>query len=603
MLAAGRGERGATMSERPYTGGTTRALLVAGLCSLFASDAVAGTTSSNFTSSAQSLLTRTPLGLLAQAGPSSAVLDIPPVVDRPLGMDEGPRVVVSRFELEGAVDREKQGISVSELNVILNGHVNSQPPGGLTINQLQSIADEITRFYRERGLILAQAIVPAQEVTDGTVRLQVLEGSLEDVVVEGNRIYRASVVQAPFRRLQGQPVTQDAIERALLDVQDFPGLTVFGTLTQGEELGSTDLVVRVRDEDRAYITPSVDNYGSRFTGEYRATIDFKFNNVFGVADQISGYILQTFEPDNGTYGGLDFRVPIGRNAFGIGASSNVFDVGGLEAVSLVGVSGTAQQAYMYLNRAFANGRFFGSNGKLALAVKKADTEVPGRVLNEDLLTVLTLDWNFFKAGRGGKGFTIAGLAVDLGLADTLGSMDENGNSFSSRRARNGDYAGGDFTKVRFNLQHLRRLTRTNSLLFRVDGQYSSDLLVALEQYSIGGPRNVRAYPVAERLNDTAVASTLEWLINAPGFADRPVGNRTWGEIFQLSFFLDYAWGEINEPLFGEEETEDFSGGGIGFQFNVPNKFYARFDVATPISDQEPSDDRDPQYFFRMSYTF
>ncbi len=590
------------MSERPCTGGT-RAFLVAGLCSLFVTDAIAGTTTSGFTSSAQSLLTRTPLSLLAQAGPASGSLDIPPVVERPLGMEEGPRVVVSRFQLEGAVDREKQGILVGDLNVILNGHINSQPAGGYTISQLQSIADEITRYYRERGMILAQAIVPAQEVTDGTVQLRVLEGSLEDVVVEGNRIYRASVVQAPFERLQGQPVTQDAIERALLDVQDFPGLTVFGTLTAGEELGTTDLVVRVRDEDRAYFTPSVDNYGSRFTGEYRATLDFRFNNVFGVADQISGYILQTFDPENGTYGGLDFRFPFGRNAFGIGASSNTFDVGGLEGISLVGVSGTADQAFMYLNRTFANGRFFGSNGKLSLAIKEADTEVPTGLLNEDLLTVLSLDWSFFKAGRGGRGFTLGEIAVDVGLDDTLGSMDKNGDSFSSRRSRDGDYAGGDFTKVRLNFQHLRRLGRTNSLLFRLDGQWSSDLLVALEQYSIGGPRNVRAYPVAERLNDSAVSSTLEWLINAPGFADRPAGNRTWGEIFQLAFFIDYAWGEVNEPLIGEESSEDFYGGGLGLQFNVPNKFYARFDVATPISDQEPSDDRDPQYFFRMSYTF
>ena len=191
--------------------------------------------------------------------------------------------------------------------------MRSQSADGYTINQLQTIADEITRYYRERGFIIAQAIVPAQEVRDGAVRLQILEGSLEDVRVEGNSFYKAEVVAGPFRRLRGQPVVKNTIERALLDVQEFPGLTVFGTFTQGEQLGNTDLVVRVREEDRLTVMPSIDNYGSEFTGEYRAMVDFKLNNLFGLADQMNGYILQTFSPSNGTYGGLSFEVPFGRN--------------------------------------------------------------------------------------------------------------------------------------------------------------------------------------------------------------------------------------------------------------------------------------------------
>ncbi len=595
------------MSERSSSARTSRLILSVILAGAGLGNAYAQQASNALNlppgarSGAQSQLNRIPEQLLAQSAGQD--LEIPPVVERPLGLEEGPRLQVTEFALSGAIDREDEGLFVTDLNAILNGHVRTQPADGYTINQLQEIANEITRHYRERGFILAQAIIPAQEVRGGIVQMQVMEGSLEDVVVEGNRIYRSAVLQAPFRNLQGRPVTQSSIERALLDVQDFPGLTVFGTFTRGDDIGQTDLVIRVRDEDRAYFTPSVDNYGSEFTGEYRGLIDFSVNNVFGVADQISGYVLQTFSPTNGTYGGLNFRFPFGRNAIGFGASTNQFDVGGLQDLTDLGVSGTVEQADLYWDYDFANGRFFSATGKLGLAIKNADTEIPGATLNEDKLTVASVAFDFFKAGRNSRGFNLGAIIIDVGVSDFLGSMDGSGDGLSSRIGGDGEQAGGNFEKISFNFQHLRRISENNSVLLRLDGQWSNDLLVALEQYAIGGPQNVRAYPVAEVLVDTGGSATLEWLINAPGFADSPVGNGTWGEIFQVALFADYAYGELNNPLQFEEPTVDFSGYGLGLQFNVPGKFYGRFDVASPITDREASNERDPQYYFRMSYTF
>lgn len=540
--------------------------------------------------------------LLAQS--QQDLFEVPPVVERPLGMEEGPRVVVSRFALSGAVDREEQGLRVSDIEAILGNHVRSQPPDGYTINQLQTIADEITRYYRDRQFIIAQAIVPAQEVNDGIVKLQVLEGSLEDIRVEGNTFYKAKVVEGPFRRLQGQPVVQDSIERALLDVQDFPGLTVFGTFTRGDQIGNTDLVVRVREEDRFYITPSVDNWGSEFTGEYRAMVDFQINNLFGLADMTKGYILQTLNPSNGTYGGLSFEFPFGRNSIGFGGSTNQFDVGGLAALTDLGVEGTVDQAEIFWNYSFANGRFFSANGRLGVAVKNADTEIPGVTLSEDNLAVASLAFDIFYASRKGRGFTVGSVGIDVGMPDRLGSMDGSGDGNSSRIGGDGERAGGSFEKFWFNLEYLRPFGPNNRLLVRLDGQYTDDILVSLEQYSIGGPRNVRAYTIAEALADTGASATLEWIINAPGFSDKPAfGSRTWGEIFQLSLYVDYAYGELNNPRITEEETVDYSGYGMGLQFNVPGTLYARVDVASPIGSRDAFNDRDPQYYFRMSYTF
>ena len=81
------------------------------------------------------------------------------------------------------------------------------------------------------------------------------------------------------------------------------------------------------------------------------------------------------------------------------------------------------------------------------------------------------------------------------------------------------------------------------------------------------------------------------------------GLETHGEIFQVSLYADYAYGELNEPRVNEEETVDYSGYGLGLQFNVPGSLYARFDIASPIGSRDAFNDRDPQYYFRTSYTF
>ena len=121
--------------------------------------------------------------------------------------------------------------------------------------------------------------------------------------------------------------------------------------------------------------------------------------------------------------------------------------------------------------------------------------------------------------------------------------------------------------------------------------------------SIGGPDTVRAYPTAEFLADTGGFASIEWIVNAPGFASRPAfGGRTWGQILQVSLFADYGTGRLNLALPGEDDSIDLYGWGGSIQFNLPNRYFARIDIATPLSEQEPSNERDPQYFFRFGFT-
>jgi hemolysin activation/secretion protein len=521
-------------------------------------------------------------------------LGIPPLAERPLV--EGPRIRVIEFNIVGLTERPTNDISAAGINAVLTRNFAVQPIEGWTLSELQGVADDITNYYRERGLILAQVFIPAQDVKEGLVTLQIVEGSLGNVTVDGNRSYQTDSILGPFEGLIEQPINQVDIEEALLTLQDYPGLMVFGTFRQGQTLGNTDLVVSVRDEDRFYIRPSIDNYGSEFTGDQRFMLQFGVNNITGGGDRISGYVLKTASPSNGDYYGLQYEAQTknAKNAFGFGVAENTFDVRAVATATNPDlVHGEVQQSNFFYERRFANRRRFRLDGTLDIAQKDADIVQPGADPRDEL-SVLSYMLDFYTVGSRQRG-------INLGYFRVTGG--DNGGPLPSRVGGSGAIAEGGYSKFDFLYQRMQRIGDNHALLLRLGGQQSSDLLVSLEQYPIGGPVNVRAYPVAEALVDTGGAATLEWIIDAPGFANRPIGPRTWGDIFQLSFFYDYGGGELNDPLANQSEKYNFRGYGMGLQFSVSEKFYLRIDGAKPDTAIEPSNGKDPQYYVSFNYTF
>ena len=527
--------------------------------------------------------------------PPEDPFEIPPLIERPLGLDEGPRVQVGGFRMLGASSRVDHGISLADIESLLARHHEAQPPEGYTVNQLQAVADDVTLYYRSRGLILAQAFVPAQDVYDGIVALRLIEGSLGGIAVEGNALYDADVVRLPFTRLLGAPIDETSIEEALLTLQEFPGLTVFGTFREGARLGETELLVRVREENKATFVPRLDNYGSEFTGVGRVAFQFDVNNPFGSADRISGYLLKTVDPANGTYGGLDYSRRVGeraRSSLGVGISRNTFDVTDASTDFDLGIRGVVDQVDLYWQQSYARQRTFRAAGTLSAALEDAVSRQPGSDPEDELRTV-SYTYDYYSVGRRRRGMNLGWVRMTAG---------DNGGDRTSRVGGSGSTAAGSFGKLAFSYQRLQRFGDHHALLLRLDGQRSDDLLASLEQYAIGGPANVRAYPISEALVDTGGSASLEWIVDAPGFADRPLGETTWGEVFQLSFYADYAGGEVNDPFPLQDRNVTFRGYGVGMQFRVAGRLSVRVDVATP-DGAEPSNGRDPQTYVSFDMTF
>ena len=541
------------------------------------------------------------------AAPDTSGFPIPPVIDRPLDIDEGDRIPVRAFVLEGVTDHPEAGIHKSEIEALVE-KMRLVQDERLTIGRLQEVANEVTRYYRSAGFILAQAFIPEQTVQGNNVVIRVMEGTLAAVKVEGNSLYSANVLQPPFDGIAGKAVQKDPLESALLYLTDYPGLTVFGVFKPGDEVGSTNLVLNVQEEKRFEWALAGDNYGIDTTGEYRGIAEGHWNNVSGVGDRLSATVLQTFDPTDSTFGALDYRRPFmgPANSFGIGVSRNDYTIG--QDFSQLEVEGTTDKVYANVRRSFIRSRNLNAYGLFEFNYQQADVDQDNTKVAEDKLSVAVLEMGFDSIDTRFSGINQGNIWFSHGFDDFLGSMDDEGDGKSLRINGSGNHVSGEFDKVRARVARLQAVTRNNSLLFRVEGQYSADSLTSLEQMAVGGPTNVRAYPVNEYLFDKAVFASAEWIINAPGFANRPAfANRTWGEILQFSAFFDYGYGKLNNPTQAEDEfINDLSihGAGGAVQLNMSGQFYARLDVASRTSGESTiGNGRNPQYWLTARYDF
>ncbi|NND60417.1 MAG: ShlB/FhaC/HecB family hemolysin secretion/activation protein [Gammaproteobacteria bacterium] len=549
--------------------------------------------------------------------PDEVQMTVPPVIERPLGVDEGPRVYVDRFiiQVDGEIANAwRNGAFIDDLQRMFDNRRSTQGPDGMTIGQLEQLTREATDWLRNEGLMVGRVYLPVQTVESGEVTVAVLQGRLGAVEPDGNNMYSSQKLLRPFAALEGQPIDRDAVDRVLRQINDYPGLTATGVFAPGNEVGTTALSLRVRNEKRFNSSIGLDNFGTEFTGEYRARFSTRANNVTGNADFIDFDVLGTQEPDNALFGSFLYSVPLfgpGRNV-SFRYQNNDFDITG-EAFpnDVVGTTEIYALGYEHVLR---QGRDFNASFIAGLAKKNAELEelqlLGPTFLGRDKLTVGSFGVTFDFIDRQAGGINRGSLIYMHGFDDFLGSLLENDPESSRSIPNLGINAGGKFDKWYMNFTRLQRFSDTVTMLLRLEAQQSDDFLVSLEQFSLGGPTSVRAYSPSQFLVDSGAFASVEMIFAAPGFHSKPAfNNRSWGEVLQLSVFYDYAGGyrsdflDLNRNTLSDDENLDLDGIGIGLRFNPTAQFSARLDAAWPSGGIEPDNGREPQLYFSLNFTF
>src|SRR5262245_29746701 len=97
-----------------------------------------------------------------------------------------PRFTIQRFELAGATL-----IATEDLDRIVAPFTGS----GKDFGDVQRAVEVVEEAYRARGYGIVRVQLPEQDITQGVVRLQVMEPLVGRVVIEGNHFYDESNIR------------------------------------------------------------------------------------------------------------------------------------------------------------------------------------------------------------------------------------------------------------------------------------------------------------------------------------------------------------------------------------------------------------------------
>src|SRR4029453_18755601 len=137
---------------------------------------------------------------------------------------------------------------------------------GRSYEDLVNAASAVSRFLqRELGYYLGYAYLPEQTPVNGVIRIAVLEGRLDEVILnwpEKMPVER-SVVEAYLARLKpGEILRVRDVERIVFLVNDLRGLTARFEVKAGRPPGTASLVVTAQPEERVTSRIEIDSMGS-----------------------------------------------------------------------------------------------------------------------------------------------------------------------------------------------------------------------------------------------------------------------------------------------------------------------------------------------------
>ena len=429
--------------------------------------------------------------------PRTAEPQIPFSVAKPMPEDaKAVRITVQRVVIEG-----DSLIPEAELQAQVQDLIGQS----LTLAELEHAAQRLAQYYRERGWY-ARVYLPEQDVTDGSLRIQVLEGRYDTsylTVQAGQRANAANVQRVITRRLvTGAPLSAPELERGLLLANDLPGIQANGLLQACEdEQGHSDLLLTV--QDTAFVTGDVglNNHGIRSTGRAQLVGGVALNNLSGKGDQLS---LRLLASEGVRSAVARYSLPLGYDGLRLAVHGSLlgYTLGGsyrpLEAEGQARTAGLTlsypllrqSERNLSLSAGYEHRRY--RDDMLGAALRRHDINALNLGLNGDL-----------RDGFGGGGMSWGAVQLMHGRLAMEDIVADRAQDAAGPRSR------GDYTKLALQLGRMQSLGAGWQMQLALSGQTASGNLASSERMTLGGPSQVRAYPVNEADGDQGVLLKLE----------------------------------------------------------------------------------------------
>jgi hemolysin activation/secretion protein len=493
-----------------------------------------------------------------------------PEVKKNTGAETG-KFFVSSYSISG-----NELIDSSTIKSLIQSYTNRE----ISIQELSSVKSSISDLYRSKGYF-ARAIVPQQSVTDGVVKILVVEARLGKIRVDDSDVdirFPREKIRSYVERGQktGAPISIVDLENAVSDLDAASGIAAQAILNAGERPGETDIVVMATSEPLLNGSARLDNHGTRSSGNIRSIANVSIESPLGGGERVSFLAIRASGLVSN--GGV-VSYPIGTLGIisSLAYSKLRYDLG--EPVSSLEADGGAETYSASLSVPVVRGVDGGTRLRVDATRSEYINRTAAGIASEKNIDQLKLDFAFdYRDALAGGGFNLAT------LSPTIGRLDLSRNADDLAQDEAGPRRNGSFFKVAFDVGRLQTVSKSGRVKVSVTGQKAFKNLDSAEKLSIGGPQAVRAYPSNEAAGDTAVFVQSEY-------------KHYFSDIFNGSCFFDMGWVKVDQSPFSADGTSSantpntytLKGAGVGLRFVPVNEVEFSADLGVGLGGNPGAD--------------
>ncbi len=476
----------------------------------------------------------------------------------------GVRVKVSGFTFTG-----NTLFSTAELTALMSGYIGKE----LTLAELDSAAATITNAYRARGYFLASANIPPQTIkADAPIIFEIVEGILEGVRLETKpaetRTPRTLLQRYVDRIPTGKPAEEGALSDTVMRINEIPGISSRILLEPGTLPGATKALLEVTEGKAYSISLDSDNHGSYSTGYYRIGSTLELYSPLQRGDIFTLRAQTSFSGDTQTVQ-TGYTLPLSGSGTKVGFNYSFVTYQLGKSFKSLDASGDAHNFTLSVTQPVVRSRNLILNVSLASEGKLLDDRTGSSGQKNQRHTV---------SGQG----SVSGIEMDswLGGGSTSFYLTYTGGfvgiddatTLTTDQSATGLHTNGGYNKLAMSLSRNQTLYKALSFYTGANGQWANTNLDSAEQFSLGGPTAVRAFPVSEASGDLGFVYTAElrYLIDKLG----PLPGT-----LQLAAFFDHGYSVTHYKPVAADNTRTLAGAGFGVSWFDEEGFNIRSSVA------------------------
>lgn len=461
---------------------------------------------------------------------------------------------IDKFEVNG-----ESPLTQSEIESVLEAFKGEHHG----LDGLLAAVDALESALADAGFPFHKVSLPQQTLTNGVVKLELVNFEIDKVQVKGNQFYSVDNILRSLPDVQqGKPPVPTLIAENLRFANLHQDKQVKVSFKDSEASGKVDAQIEVEDQKPWHLFTTINNTGTDATGNSRLTIGYQHNNIGDLDHSLT--LTYTLSPEKISavrQYGINYHIPIYHHAAELDVIYSDSDVDSGTVASVFDVKGKGKVLGLQFKKHLPKVDTYTHSVQLGIMDQLfiSDVRFGALPLGNDVRSrPITLKYE----GLYQEKLWQFGFHIDA-VSNLSGGGHNNNASYAAARTNASDH----WYKFTYGANAQYQLQNNWLILGRLEGQWTKDVLIPGEQIALGGSSSVRGFEESATSGDRGAYYNLElWL---PAFTSQISG----------LMFLDGGYRRLNVVQAGEVKTDSIESIGFGIQWNINTSMSLQADYA------------------------